>query len=56
MSYTKDDLKTAYDAGCPISWSDFGVKMKDENFRSLLYQMASRTSEKRQGPQFFDYI
>lgn len=30
--YSHEDLRKAYNAGCPISWSDAGVIMEDKSF------------------------
>lgn len=30
--FSKDELKQAYNDGCPISWNDYGVTMKDKSF------------------------
>jgi hypothetical protein len=31
-SFSKEEMRSAYNAGCPISWSDFGVTMEDDSF------------------------
>lgn len=41
--YTKEDLRRAYNAGCPISWSDFGVTMTDENFDAYFNRIHAKT-------------